>query len=100
MKKHYAFFMLLLMPVSSFSQNVNIPDPVFKNYLVENFDTSGDGEIQISEAQAITTVELENLNITDLTGLEQTHVETLVVNELGIANLDVSGFAHLASLSV
>lgn len=62
--------MLLLMSVSSFSQNVNIPDPVFKNYLVENFDTSGDGEIQISEAQAITTVELENLNITDLTGLE------------------------------
>lgn len=100
MKKHYAFFMLLLMSVSGFSQNVNIPDPVFKNYLVGNFDTSGDGEIQVSEAQAITSITLEALNVTDLTGLEQTHVQSLTINETGITSLDVSNYAYLVSLSI
>ena len=38
----------------SFSQNVNIPDSNFKNYLLNNVNvnTNNDNEIQVSEANA------------------------------------------------
>lgn len=36
----------------------------FKAYLVENFDTDGDGEISRDEAELITAIECENLGLT------------------------------------
>ncbi len=59
------------------SQNVNIPDANFKNYLLGNsaINTNNDGEIQVSEAQAYTgAIYAANLSmntpIADLTGIE------------------------------
>jgi hypothetical protein len=55
------------------AQNVNIPDPNFKAYLVGNtaINTNADTEIQVSEAQAFTgNIDCQNLNIADLTGIE------------------------------
>lgn len=98
MKQLYALFVLLIVQLTS-AQIVNIPDPAFKAYLLSanstnliasnqpwdfNFvfsnpsgeyvpiDTNNDGEIQVTEAQAITYL---NVNyyfaaIQDLTGLE------------------------------
>lgn len=52
---------------------VNIPDANFKAALVGNssINTNGDGEIQVSEAQAFTgEIRVDGLNILDVTGLE------------------------------
>ena len=52
---------------------VNIPDANFKAALIVNssINTNGDGEIQVSEAQAYTgVIRVDGLNIADVTGLE------------------------------
>ena len=41
------------IPVEQGGGPIDIPDKVFKAYLVENFDKDGDGEIVISELEAI-----------------------------------------------
>lgn len=72
---------LLILSIAVNAQIVNIPDPHFKNALLnhDNFggeiiDTNGDGEIQVSEAEAITELILGDpwisFNIQDLTGIE------------------------------
>ena len=70
---HKFILIILLFPMISFGQNVYIPDANFKNYLVTNssINTNGDSEIQVSEASAFTdTINCNNLNISDLTGIE------------------------------
>ena len=98
MKQLYAFFVLLIVQLTS-AQIVNIPDPAFKAYLLSAnstnliasnqpwdysvgffipigmsvpIDTNNDGEIQVAEAQAITYLDVDyyNTSIQDLTGLE------------------------------
>ncbi len=54
---------------------VNIPDPSFKTYLVNQFDSDQNGEISKDEAQAVTIIDCSGLGITDLTGLA--HFENL-----------------------
>ena len=64
---------LLLIPIISLGQNVNIPDANFKNYLVNSMliNINGDSEIQVSEASAFTeTIYCGWQNISDLTGIE------------------------------
>lgn len=65
----------LLGFTSSFlhAQNVNIPDTIFKAYLIGNtaINTNADSEIQVSEAIAYTDdIEIEDANIEDFTGIE------------------------------
>ena len=64
---------LLSLPLIGFGQNVNIPDTNFKTYLIGEplINTNGDSEIQVSEANIFNgTIWCENMNITDLTGIE------------------------------
>jgi len=64
---------LTLTTMSVKAQNVNIPDPVFKNYLLNNpyINTNGDDEIQESEAQEFTgEIDVSFLFLSDLTGIE------------------------------
>ena len=52
---------------------VSIPDANFKNALLNNntvIDTNGDGEIQVSEAEAVTNLWVSNENINNLKGIE------------------------------
>ena len=49
---------------------ITIPDPVFKTYLIENFDSDGDGEISRNEALPVTSITVYTENITSLQGLE------------------------------
>ena len=37
---------------------VKIPDAKFKAYMVENFDTNGDGEISVAEAALIDSIRI------------------------------------------
>ena len=50
--------------------NVPIPDANFKAYLVSHFDTDGDGEISLEEAEAITKIESYTNDITSVQGIE------------------------------
>ncbi len=55
------------------AQIVNIPDPNFKAYLVNNpeINTNWDDEIQLSEAESFSgMIDCPDLEITDLTGIE------------------------------
>lgn len=49
---------------------IAIPDPVFKTYLIENYDGNGDGEISRNEALSVTSITVYTENITSLQGLE------------------------------
>ncbi len=96
MKNHYLFIALLFSSILS-AQIVNIPDVNFKQALVGGYSTTAlpvytisatsgynwaipnldtpidanfDGQIQVSEAQAITYLDVRNLNIASLTGIE------------------------------
>lgn len=63
----------VVFTLSAFGQNVNIPDANFKAALVGNssINTNGDGEIQVSEAEAITgALDIVNNGISNLIGLE------------------------------
>ena len=70
---------LLLLSITLFvvllvnAQIVYLPDTNFKAALLNHFpviDTSGDGEIQVSEAIATDSIYVNNKNISDLTGIE------------------------------
>lgn len=48
---------------------MNIPDANFKDFLIANFDTNGDGEISAAEAAVPTIMDVIALDIADLTGI-------------------------------
>ena len=85
---------LLCLPIIGFGQNVNIPDVNFKAYLVGEplINTNGDTEIQVSEANTFNgTIWCENVNITDLTGIEYfTTLTYLYCDSNQLTSLDVS----------
>lgn len=60
----------LTEPYAPKTGNIPIEDPNFKAYLVENFDTGGDGEISYQEAAAITSINAYTDNIHSVQGIE------------------------------
>jgi len=81
------------------AQNINIPDANFKQYLVSNFDTNGDGEIQQSEALSVTTIGCESKNITSLEGIKSfSNLENLYCPSNNIINLDLQNLTKLTSI--
>lgn len=75
MSKIYLKLAIVLCGIISYgnAQNVTIPDPNFKNYLIANtaINTNGDNEIQLSEAVAFDdTIMCFGLSITDMQGIE------------------------------
>lgn len=93
------FFYLLILTCfvcgSMQSQIINIPDPNFKNALLNHtspiIDTNGDGEITVSEAAPVTTLFLSGQQINSLEGIENfTSISVLncVDNNLTELNLD------------
>lgn len=50
---------------------VNIPDPMFKAYMIWRYDANGDGELSRSEAQNVEAIELQSDEIGSLEGLER-----------------------------
>lgn len=97
MTKRYlliAFFIFISFRTLTNAQNVNIPDPNFKACLVGNLliNTSGDSEIQLSEATAYTgTLNVNSLSISDLTGIEAfTNLNRLYCGFNNLSSLDLS----------
>ena len=83
---------------------VNIPDPNFKNALLNQsnpvINTNGDTDIQVSEAFFADRIKANNKNISDLTGVEAfTNLEALFAsyNE-NLDNIDLSQNLKLENL--
>jgi hypothetical protein len=103
-KQLFTIIAFVGITVVSNAQNVAIPDANFKAYLVGNssINTNADTEIQIGEAQAFTgEVNCSNMNITDLTGIEEfTEITNLNCSDNQLTNLDVSSNLMLSYLIV
>ncbi|MBK8442582.1 MAG: hypothetical protein IPL35_03820 [Sphingobacteriales bacterium] len=84
------------------AQIVNIPDPNFKYALLSHnpaIDTNNDDEIQVAEAEAVGTLDLNNKSISDLTGIEVfVNLEFFRCSQNNISVLDVSNLIHLKNL--
>jgi hypothetical protein len=84
-------------------RNVNIPDAIFKAYLLGNslINTNGDTEIQVSEAAAFNGgIHCPSMSISNLTGIEAfTALDTLNCSSNQLTSLDVSQNTALTALS-
>jgi len=114
MRKFYTTLALILFTIIAQSQIVNIPDANFKLALLDYqpaIDTNSDGEIQVSEAQTVITLDFTGIttnsslyitNSQNLIGLEAfVNLETLIIHtNYGITSLDLSMLTHLTSLQI
>src|SRR4051812_43143785 len=81
MKKLYFLLIAFAMGWNAIGQTITFPDANFKAKLLQpnvasgpigeipNIDANSDGEIQVSEAQAVVGLDVSNANISDLTGI-------------------------------
>jgi len=125
MRKIYFLFILVFFTTVVKAQIVNIPDANFKNALVNDpvydlycngkimidVDTNDDGEIQVSEAEAVECLRISNKNINSLEGI-QSFINLTVLDcfNNNLVNIDISQntallsidcqFTHLESLDV
>ena len=69
-----------------------IPDPVFEQYLIDNsIDDVLDGEVTTASLALVVTVILDDLNITNLSGIEDfVNLDNLWLQNTNLTNLNVS----------
>ena len=101
--KTFLLYSILLFTLNINAQEVDIPDPNFKNNLVNNtsINANGDSEIQVSEASAFAgEIYCNSQNISDLTGIEAfTALTQLNCAFNSLTSLDVSYNTALTQLS-
>ncbi len=69
----------------------NFPDAVFHEYVAACFDTDKNGILSAEEISAVTTIDVPDKGISDLTGIEHfTALETLSCQNNQLTSLDVS----------
>ena len=79
--------------------HITIPDEVFKGYLVENFDSNGDGEVSKSEAVTVQTIDVNGMNITSLAGIDYfVNLKSLNCSKTQVQHIDLSELPNLTSL--
>lgn len=107
MKKILLFAFLLYSGMLLNAQIVNIPDANFKNHLLDmdDINTNGDGEIQLSEAIAAQTLEIsEHPQFTGLfstlEGIDAFANLTYLGITCSMTNIDLSGLSQLTSLMI
>ncbi len=107
--------LLLLFTGMVNAQIVNIPDAIFKakllsasptEQLAKNFsdqwitiDANNDGEIQVSEAQAVKFLIVSHFQITDITGINSfSNLKTLTFRFCAVTALDLNAITSLNTL--
>lgn len=102
MKNKLLILLILLINQLSIGQTINIPDTNFKNALLNEFpiiDTNSDGEIQVSEAISVTSIQVGGENISDLTGIEEfVNLTLLRADNNNISTVDLSQNLSLKNL--
>ena len=69
-------------------------DPAFWEYLLGNYDTDRDGQLNISEMDAITFLPMFNLGIKSLSGIENLHnLNQIQMSEEALTRIDFSAIA-------
>src|SRR5690554_1427032 len=93
--------LFLLFSTALHSQIVDIPDINFKNALIEEgVDTNNDGEIQISEAEAVVLLNVNGRNISSLEGIGSfVNIEELHCSSNQLTTLDMSLNINLQKLT-
>ena len=80
--------------------STNFPDAVFRNYILENLDTDGNGTLSTDELAAVEDVYLSNLGIENLKGIALfTELKWLDCSDNALTSLDVSANTKLVSLT-
>ncbi|MBR2294933.1 MAG: fibronectin type III domain-containing protein [Clostridiales bacterium] len=76
------------------------PDPAFRDYVSENFDTDSDGKLSASEIASVTNIYLYNrTEVEDITGVEYfTELQQLNIDYCSISELDLSKNTKLEEL--
>ncbi len=70
---------------------INFPDENFRNYVRGEFDKNGDGYLSDKEIAAVTLIDVENKDISDMTGIELfTEITFLNCGNNNLTALDVS----------
>ena len=97
-------FLLLLLGFTlvGFSQTTEIPDPNFEQALIDlGFDTAPiNGSVPTANISGVTSLDVSNNNITDLTGIEDFIALTdLACESNQLTSLDVSNNTALATLN-
>jgi hypothetical protein len=121
MKKSCLTLLVLIIGSLCNAQIINFPDANFKARLLAaapglqiasgtasipgnpfvKIDANNDGEIQVSEALAITNLWLYNASITSLVGIENfTNLSELQIYGNNIPNVDLTSLTHLTNLSL
>ncbi len=110
--KRFSFIFLITFGLAAQAQIVNIPDANFKNALLNEIvadfgvgyfsgpvDTNGDGEIQVSEAQAVFGLKVNDFHINSLEGIQSfINLKKLECDNNNISNLDLSQNLNLKEL--
>ncbi len=77
----------------------NFPDPIFRKYVKDKFDTLSDGVLSLDEISKITHIIIGNQNIGSLEGIEHFHeLKFLWCQKNAITELNVSQNANLTML--
>ena len=84
---------------------ITIPDPTFREHLLQRYDSDADGVISLGEAENITEISINTDNVHSLRGIEQMpNLTTLTCRNSddygrgGLTELDVSGNPKLSYL--
>ncbi len=79
---------------------INFPDENFRNYVRGEFDKNGDGYLSDKEIAAVTLIDVENKDISDMTGIELfTEITGLYCVSNNLEALDVSKNTKLEDIS-
>ena len=107
MKTNYLLIIVCFFTASFSAQTITIPDANFKAKLLQSdvansiaqnssnsnikIDSNNDGEIQVSEAQNVHNLFIDNSNISDLTGISYfKNLYHLICSYNNLSNLDLS----------
>ncbi len=114
MKKIYFLLTALCFFTSVNAQIINFPDANFKAKLLttncasfdiygnytDDVDTNNDGEIQVSEAIAVTGLKLDNASISNLSGIDNfVNVIYLSFNNNAVSSVNLSSLTLLKDLT-
>ncbi|MEI2274426.1 leucine-rich repeat domain-containing protein [Sphingobacterium sp. ML3W] len=96
----FSFILLMLCLSSVNAQVVNFPDQSFKQALInKKVDANNDGEIQVSEAQKVTKLYLEETAFSSMEGIKSfKNLEEFGTYKNKIRQVDLQGMTNLKRL--
>ena len=93
-------FLLLVSPILINAQAIRIPDPAFRQrFIALRYEENDNGKIEVSEREDVTDLDLTNLGIVNLEGINSfMNLRELQIPQNKIAKLDVSKLKNLQGL--